>query len=135
MDRKPDIFLTVTGDAFLFTVRSCYIEKQVKAYYEEENYYVVRILPPVPQYGGGDDVEIFALTARPNGGILYPINKWPAKVYVGQILNREFYLLGDRGGDVSVDFHGELYQTYDEAKAVTDRYAEKLMKNRLYETL
>lgn len=128
MVREPDFYLTSTGEMiFLFTVRSCYIEKRIAAT-NRDDYLLVTVSPAISAMEG-PDIEKAVLAVRHAGSTLFPVNRWPMPVHVCKIMNADIIDSGKSdGGDISSELWGELYSTFDEAKAATDKYAEELIR-------
>lgn len=128
MKKKPDFYLASTETYNRFEPRQCYIEKVITIDGREGKSLLARIEPKLigQPYGmGGEDINHLIVTPRFEGQTLYPINEWPAYVYVSRIVDEKLYnsiVSNERisSNDLQIILWGELYKEADEAEKASN---------------
>ena len=91
MTTDPDFALCTEGRDDLSHPRACWRRKRLRDNIRDD-YLLVDIAPPIigQRYGLGDkDIAQLILATRHQGVTLFPVNEWPAYVYVYRILDQE----------------------------------------------
>jgi hypothetical protein len=89
MVQDPDFALCTEGRGDLSYPRACWRRNRLRDNIRDD-YLLVDIAPPIigQSYGLGDkDVRQLILATRHQGVTLFPVNEWPAYVYVYRILD------------------------------------------------
>ena len=89
MVQDPDFALCTEGRDDLSYPRGCWQRKRLRDNIRDD-YLLVDIAPPITgqRYGlGNNDITQLILATRHQGVTLFPVNEWPAHVYVYRILN------------------------------------------------
>ena len=89
MVQDPDFALCTEGRDDLGLPRACWRRKRLRDSIRDD-YLLIDIAPPIigQRYGlGNRDITQLVLATRHQGGTLFPVNEWPAYVYVYRILD------------------------------------------------
>lgn len=84
IETKPDFYMTSNESKSLRSLRKCYVIKRIAAE-GRDDYLLIRVSPPINgrDYGLVDQTLMEVIVAAHLVGItLFPIEEWPASVYV-----------------------------------------------------
>lgn len=119
MEKEPAFYLASTDSSPALAPRKCFVEERLVAAEGRDDYFRVRIEPPIigQPYGLGEkDIEDVVLATRYAGTTLHPISEWPMIVFVCRIVNDKIRHSGKASAsDLDVILIGELYPTLAEA--------------------
>ena len=118
MAQNPDFALCTEGRDDLSYPRACWRRKRLRDNIRDD-YLLVDIAPPIigQRYGlGGRDITQLILATRHQGVTLFPVNEWPAYVYVYRILdeallNQETF----EANQVAMIIWGMIFRSLSEA--------------------
>ena len=126
MKTQPNCFLTTAGEySGLTEPRACRTISRLRDR-DRDDYMLVEIVPPLSgqSFGlGCKDITRLLLSTKLKGTALFPIQEWPAHVYVARVLDDSiFKSLVFTAQQVELIAHGFLYPTLDEAAAVAQMF-------------
>jgi len=84
----PDFYMTSSESHQFRQLRKCYSIKRFHAN-KRDDYLLIRISPPleVPEHGiAGNQISELIIATHDKGVSLFPVTKWPVRVYVLQPL-------------------------------------------------
>lgn len=126
MVQDPDFALCTEGRDDLSYPRACWRRKRLRDNVRDD-YLLVDIAPPIigQRYGLGDrDITQLILATRHQGVTLFPVNEWPAYVYVYRILD-EAMLSQDTfdSNQLEMIIWGMIFRSLSEARDCADSMA------------
>jgi hypothetical protein len=129
MAQDPDFALCTEGRGDLSRPRACWRRKRLKDNLRGD-YLLVDIAPPIigQRYGLGDkDVQQLILAPRHQGVTLFPVNEWPAYVFVYRILDegmlrQEIF----EAHQIELIIWGIIYRSLQEASDCAESMREEL---------
>lgn len=125
------MYLTTAGEySLLSRPRRCTTLARLRDD-QRDDYMAVEIDPPLigqPFGLGESDVRRLILATRHCGHTLFPVDEWPAYVYVARILDEAAIRTGVfRCEDVQMIAWGMLFQNYEEAEREAVQHNEPLL--------
>jgi hypothetical protein len=122
-DRKPDFYLSCAGEMSgdMARVRACWTDGRIRDNSRDNGYMIIHVFPPVigKGHGSGDhDLSQLIISPHLQGFSLFPVNHWPAPVYVMRIVDESVTKTGVVSKEsVRMIGWGTLYRTFYEARA------------------
>jgi len=119
MNQDPDFVLCLDARDDLEQPRTCRRRQRLKDNIRDD-YLLVDIEPPIIGQGfglGGKDITQLILTTRHQGVTLFPVNEWPAYVYVYRIVDDALLRQETFAADqVALIFWGVIYRSLTDAR-------------------
>jgi hypothetical protein len=110
-------FLSSLESTKFSVTRECVFQKRLRLRTGKECV-LVKVSPPVigQEYGTGEDVDLFVITARHEGRGLSPIEEFPCFVFIARPLIDDIETPDEiEKRDVEIVAWGELYRTKSDA--------------------
>jgi len=131
MSKTIDFYLTTAEEYGLLSLpRAC---RQLGRFADvnRDDYMLVEIDPPLigQSFGLGDkDITRLLLSTRHQGHSLFPIDEWPAHVYVTRLLDQKV-ISNNRFSAQQVELiaWGLLFRNYSEAEAHAKKFRTELL--------
>jgi hypothetical protein len=126
MEDRETFYLTTAGEySLLARPRACRNLGRLSDHLRDD-YMVVEISPPLigqPFGLGGQDICRLVLATRHQGHTLFPIDEWPAHVYVTRLRDGEVAVPGFVAPEqIELIAWGQLFPNYEEAEREALQY-------------